>query len=172
MLPGKVGDRGRSGADNRLFVEAVVLWIAHRQPVARFAGAVRSLAGTARTSDLPAGHAQECGIGCSRHWAERGASARSSSIRPSIAPTSMPLALPKKRPASARSIARGTDHEDPCGGRRHRSAHPGAAERRPDARRDPGASLARSRTAKCVVADKAYDATARGKRFAMQAPRQ
>ena len=27
MLPGKVGDRGRSAADNRLFVEAV-LWIA------------------------------------------------------------------------------------------------------------------------------------------------
>jgi len=27
MLPGKVGDRGRSGSDNRLFVEAV-LWIA------------------------------------------------------------------------------------------------------------------------------------------------
>jgi transposase len=27
LLPGKVGDRGRSGADNRLFVEAV-LWIA------------------------------------------------------------------------------------------------------------------------------------------------
>ena len=27
MLPGKVGDRGRSGADNRQFVEAV-LWIA------------------------------------------------------------------------------------------------------------------------------------------------
>jgi len=27
MLPGKAGDRGRTGADNRLFVEAV-LWIA------------------------------------------------------------------------------------------------------------------------------------------------
>ena len=27
MLPGKVGDRGRSGEDNRLFVEAV-LWVA------------------------------------------------------------------------------------------------------------------------------------------------
>lgn len=27
MLPGKPGDRGRSGADNRLFVEAV-LWVA------------------------------------------------------------------------------------------------------------------------------------------------
>ena len=27
LLPGKVGDRGRTGADNRLFVEAV-LWIA------------------------------------------------------------------------------------------------------------------------------------------------
>ena len=27
LLPGKTGDRGRSGADNRLFVEAV-LWIA------------------------------------------------------------------------------------------------------------------------------------------------
>ncbi len=27
LLPGKVGDRGRSGADNRLFLEAV-LWIA------------------------------------------------------------------------------------------------------------------------------------------------
>lgn len=27
MLPGKAGDRGRSGADNRLFVEAV-LWVA------------------------------------------------------------------------------------------------------------------------------------------------
>jgi len=27
LVPGKVGDRGRSGADNRLFVDAV-LWIA------------------------------------------------------------------------------------------------------------------------------------------------
>ena len=31
LLPGKVGDPGRSGEDNRLFVEAV-LWIARSLP--------------------------------------------------------------------------------------------------------------------------------------------
>jgi len=39
---GKPSDPGRSGEDNRLFVEAV-LWIAHRQPLARPPGGVRQV---------------------------------------------------------------------------------------------------------------------------------
>lgn len=40
MLPGKLGDPGRSGEDNRLFVEAV-LWVARTgSPLARSAGRV------------------------------------------------------------------------------------------------------------------------------------
>jgi len=65
LLLGKVGDRGRSGADNRLFVEAV-LWIA-RAPAVPGAICRRSLGcGTARTSALRAGRAPGSGPGLRR----------------------------------------------------------------------------------------------------------
>jgi len=66
LLPGKRSDPGRTAANNRLFVEAV-LWIARTgSDVARSPAGIRSL--IVPTSVLPVGRARASGIDSSRNW--------------------------------------------------------------------------------------------------------
>jgi transposase len=115
MLPGKDGDVGRSGADNRLFVEAV-LWIARTGSPWR---------------DLPA----EFGRWNSAYqrfarWSRAGvwqrvfaALAKERRFREVFIDSTIVRAhqhaagAAKKRRPGARPLARRTDHQDPCGGR-------------------------------------------------------
>lgn len=43
FVPGKKGDKGRAGEDNRLFVDAVLWILPHRSAVARSAACLRQL---------------------------------------------------------------------------------------------------------------------------------
>jgi hypothetical protein len=65
-LPGKASDPGGTGADNRLFVEAI-LWLAGTG----VPGAIRRIAlaiGTVCSSAFPDDPKTACGIGCLRRW--------------------------------------------------------------------------------------------------------
>ena len=105
MLPGKAGDSGRRGEDNRKFVEAV-LWIARTGSPWRVCRR-NSGHGTACTCALHAGAAVEHGSGCS--WScLRTASLPSVCIwiPPSCEPISMQL-MRQKNGAQALGCSRG-----------------------------------------------------------------
>lgn len=115
MLPGKVGDRGRSAKDNRRFVEAVL--------------------GIARTGspwrDLP----EEFGLWNTvfrrfARWSDAGVWAQPFATlaqdadfeevfldKTLFAPINMPQAHPKKGGAGARALTRGAEHQDRRAGR-------------------------------------------------------
>ena len=94
MLPGKVGDRGRSAADNRLFVEAV-LWIARTgSPWRDLPAEFRSWNSTYER--FARGSRAEVWRRVFAALAREHRFARSSSTPPSLEPTSMPLVPPKK----------------------------------------------------------------------------
>ena len=115
MLPGKVGDWGRSAEDNRRFVEAV-LWIARTGSPWR---------------DLP----EEFGLWNSvfrrfARWSDAGVWTRVFATlaqdadfeeafldTTSFVPINLPQENPKKGGAGARALTRGTEHQDPRTGR-------------------------------------------------------
>jgi transposase len=130
MLPGKAGDVGRTGADNRLFVEAV-LWIARTGSPWR---------------DLPS----EFGLWNSAYvrfarWSRAGvwqrvfaALAKDADFREAMIDSTIVRAhqhaagAPKNGGAGARSRARGTDEQDPC----HCRSPWASGARQPDGRPD------------------------------------
>jgi len=142
MLPGKPGDVGRSGTDNRWFVEAV-RWICRTGRPWRDLPGELGHCRTAPTCTLPAGRAPACGRRCSPRWPRMPICAKRWSIRPSFAPSGM-QAGPKRELVRKRSAARVggliskihviTDSAWPSGERQ--------PDRRAGQRRDAGAAAA------------------------------
>ena len=103
LLPGKASDPGRTAADNRLFVEAV-LWIA------RTGSPWRDLPrqfgrGTVSINALRGGRGAVSGIASSLSWRRMRISKKCSSTAPLFAPISTRRGHPKKRGPSARAIS-------------------------------------------------------------------
>src|SRR4051794_9834616 len=103
LVPGKVGDPGRSGADNRLFVEAV-LWIVRvGAPFPRISGS-----GTRCFRDSVGGLEAACLINFSKPCWRMPTSSTSSSMAPSSGCTSTVVAheeAPGRRPSGVPVVA-------------------------------------------------------------------
>jgi transposase len=168
MLPGKATDRGRTAADNRLFVEAV-LWIARTgspwRDLPKAFGPWNSVHKRfARWSDSGLWH---------RVFEELAKDADFDEVfldSTIVRAHQHAAGAPKKRRSGARALAGRTEHQDSCAGRGSGLSGPLEPERWSSARCDAGRSDTRwhchadhrcRQSLRCRVADRSDYATRR-----------